>query len=753
MLLIETAYRKTWNNLKELFEDEVKDHDYAEKLTKKLYPILDSFINEVNTENFQIGRAIIQFNSLKTHSRIRVPVIGEKNEKEPWKETQKKWEKKFFISESKDKKGDDKKLMYLQPDEPNHLLTELMWRFQGENSLDILAFVVEKESESKLFLAKGDETLKYVTLSEKCFYEVEETKKLTTQLNQQKSKNPFVRLPKEKYSIDDCKRIFQGTYDILYGKKEPYLKNPPQNIIYVSDFTDTDYLGSFNFELKGNTEDIELSELKSFIRKIRWFLSRFIIEIISKAERNYVSSGGIYKDVYFTKTDDQKYNGLNGLKSCLSPTSIVKDSTSRKVLEKVQNHFHIADSTYGEYWKGYKRHAYEVACTVAGIIDILFLNNLTDIGAFEKFIRQQGPRLDRLNDEFVQSEEKTIKDLPFLFKQLFRGLEREKEFFLLPEYRDHFIHSFYCFSFGLLIMNNKIPDITLDSLNINDKKLLQKWFITAMWHDIAYILEKGNNIIEKYILNFLQTKKYKNVLPWIPSLGSLMQIENLLDEVKDLSQNALIIPINKIKNKKNIDERDIILAIAFEDINHGIWSSYFVHHCLCDNNDFETLALEKEDVKHICRAIMSHHISDWKVDDKIKSDFNIEGNYNNWANARINLKENDLGYLLCLCDTICQAGREAPEMTELQDKERMSKLNIKYNNIMFNKEEKSLKVSLSYDKIVKEESKKEKDSTIYKFFEKPFSFLNLSPQKIEKDAIIIEITDGTNTDEKKFKHK
>ena len=53
------------------------------------------------------------------------------------------------------------------------------------------------------------------------------------------------------------------------------------------------------------------------------------------------------------------------------------------------------------------------------------------------------------------------------------------------------------------------------------QKDLKTWFLVSMWHDIAYMVEKGNKVLEQHITSFLQpNERNKGLLPWHPSLGN-----------------------------------------------------------------------------------------------------------------------------------------------------------------------------------------------------------------------------------------
>jgi hypothetical protein len=329
----------------------------------------------------------------------------------------------------------------------------------------------------------------------------------------------------------------------------------------------------------------------------------------------------------------------------------------------------------------------------------------------EELIQQTGIGLEGLNQSLESHH------VPHVFRQLFRGLEREKDLFVVSQYRDHFIHSFYVFVMGLIFLKSKSNKILPDKLILNsknEKEILKKWFIISMCHDIAYVLEKGESILEKYVLNFIsEPKRKKNVLPWIPRLGNLMQIERLLDNIDDITFEKVI----SLKKCKGLKNRDFIIPIAFQHINHGIWSSLFVFHSLEQKELVEMFKSKenkcKEQRLEICRAILPHHISQWEVD-KFLSDFSECKINNKWKDiAYIDSLKNPLGYLLSLCDTLCQAGREAPELAI--ESNNPSKLKIKFSKI--NIIENSIEIGLHYEQ--------NGSQNLSEYYTKPFEFLKI----------------------------
>ena len=741
--------------------------DYSNALTKCLKPLLFRIIRDLkNNGTFKIEKCLIKFNSLKTSTRVKIPFHGEdeKDYKEcdEWFNSKEniEWRKVYFPSSDTNDTNDDA-YMYRNPEKPIHILTELMWRFQekqetqSDDQKDDFCLLIKRNSKDEkckfdlLDKEQSQYRIKVLDLTEENAHEKQEIntknkfEKLAERLNNLKPKSPKEsRINMEKaYDDDDAERLLKGILDFLDREKKAY---NPQSVFFIADLTEKESMAGFEFVL--NCEGTpNLVKLRKFIQQIQWYFSKYIVELVSTVESLYATRGEdiVYRDNFFYRDPKTPENSaiktiIKVLKEIIENDKIKEISKDKnkfdEIIHIILDHFKVADSGIGLYWTNYRHWSYQVARTVSKIIDELFYPDSG--GKIEQIIQNCEIDLKGFN--------KKLKDekIPLVFRQLFRGLEREKELFLISNYRDHFIHSFYVFMMGLIILSTFEEKIVPKKLKLNEnntKDILKKWFIVAMCHDIAYILEKGEDVLERFVLGFMEPKRKKKVLPWIPSLGNLMQIERLLDNIHVITDNV-ITPSHSFKKKLNA--RDIIVPVAFDTINHGIWSSLFVYHSL--NNDKAIVDLFKNDqsadfekniILPICRAILPHHISDWKVD-TIKEHFynNYKDCLNDWKKTRINLDENALGYLLSLCDTLCQAGRDAPEMTE--DSSEASDLGIKFDEISFDKIQSILNIFISYEEF---KDGKNVKAMFEKYFTDPLRYLDLkaSPKgdNFEKDDV------------------
>ena len=767
MSVVHKAYLITWNELVNYLKDPyhkfIKDNrdnpklileEYQKKVVDIYRPILFAFAGYIKSNEIGLGRSIIHINSFNSNQRIRIPFIGSLPNRDlnwdHWLIEQVAWSEKV-INEN----NDSKQLMFIQPDKPSHLLTELMWRFQPWDKWGEGFTVGIFKEEDVLYGLLNSIGSKTYTINDKSWNIVKS--ELVGILNTWRHGVEQISLMRD-YTGDDIEIFMKRPYQIIKGELDIFRDTAPSNIIYLPDIVETQYLGGIDFEIyikdpkKFSNSTMNCIE---FLKTIQWFMSKYIIELISTAERNYASAGELYKEVYF-KSDNIEYECINNLSNILNLSNPIYtgknfrlSNTVKEVYKKIENHFSLSNSTHGLYWRGYRRHVFEVACVVAGLIDILFLDENFDL---EGILRSCGPRLEKLNF-LIERREKEITDetgaefkLPYLFKQLLSGLIAEEKLFLIPLYREHFIHSFYCFTFGLIFMglgpDKLIPknlSLTFRKSEFGWKQQLRTWFIIAMWHDIAYVLQKGHEILESYLKRFIkedEIPRFRNILPWLPSLGHLMQIDGLVEKMRNVAKDSLW--RSKKCSTDKIPEGDLVIATAFDKIDHGIWSAMILKHGM-DRWLKRIFPLVKKTKKlnKILRAILVHHLSSWNID-KLLEDYHcfdkdkfVEKEFDASNIVRINTQKNEFGYLLAICDLICQAGREAPEIAG----KHPSKIGIRIKNIIYHTSglaENSLQIDLDY-------SKKEipLETLIEDHYEKPATYLGIITDNSEKRNVLL----------------
>ena len=782
---------------------------YERKLTSILKPVL-SIINKRLQDTHKlvkIKKAVVQCNSLhpRINARLRLP----------WKMPMKD------IPDA----GTD--ILCLHPDRPTHILTEILLRLkpyiqqEQKDSKSSISSTSTKTAENvirKDWIGILRNTPRYKSLLE----DAEESgaylcsvnwrsgtkyktfsKNIREQLEVWREKNgndAMVPLGEEypKGKSFDC--VTRRVFDWFQKHSDT------QNSFYIADFVDSEQLAGISAELEID-EKADVSVLSIFLKDCQWMLNRYVFSLILEVEKTYSGEGPSYPDAYFSYTDAKengkkakRYGMIEDLIEVFTPYDEGRNNGNNfnkrykdckfnnmdvigNLFRKIRVHFEITKGEMGKYAIGYKKHAYEIACVVAGIMDVLFYDKSSPI---ETIVRKCSPGLEEIDARLEKAK------VPFLFRQLFKGLSKEDQLFLIPQYREHFIHSFYVFVFGVAMMSYAPAEAIPPSLRFNNKlndekkvkELLKKWFLVSMWHDIAYMIEKGNLVLEQHILSLMREgRREKGLLPWLPSLGNLMQVDKLLEEIRELSKGAIEICSKITENitDKDLAERlpgDVVIAAAFERRDHGVWSAMMFNHAW--DQDMKKLYFGRNNVsqklqdgllREIAKAIIPHHLADWDVRqilkdyDRLKENFPdvcatektienlckgtfIDCTFNNNCLRPVFIipdKGNELGYLLGICDMLSQAGRENTELPA----NTASKLGINYRDIQVcvdSGEKDSLKVLLKYKK--PEEMNKEFFS---EYYTQPALFLGLRTRPKNSESIMISAggCDNISNDESK----
>ena len=683
---IKDLYRETYGKLVKYIvdgnPDSSSDHEVLRrKYEDKLRVLLKRILVKVDFELAQkhplikIKTAIIQCNSVhpKVNSRLRIPWNLDKDE---------------YLKYRDSVHGKiDAEILCLHPDRPTHILTEILLRLKsdsmqksaGESRNDWVGFLIRNGGTNKQLEEAAKNTgcyLRYVKWDEKW------NKKSNYKVGLKAFSNVIRRHLEEwrKKNIGDAMVPLGEEYPL--GEKFPCVTErvftwfanhkEAKNAFYLADLVNSEQLAGISAELEIN-DKAKIDDIRDFLKDCQWMMNRYVFSLIHQAEKTYSGEGPSYPDAYFSYTEAKKngkkvkkYGMIESLICQFTPYASSSDGDGKineryknckfnnmRVIEdlfrKIRVHFEITKGEMGKYAIGYKKHAYEVACTVAGIMDVLFYDKPGSV-SIETTIRQCSSGLEEIDSRLEKV------GVPFLFRQLFKGLSKEDQLFLIPQYREHFIHSFYVFAFGVSLMSYAPAKVIPTSIRFNKlndekdvKKLLKKWFMVSMWHDIAYMIEKGNLVLEQHILSLMQGgRREKGLLPWLPSLGNLMQVDGLLDEIRKLSEGSIkICPVlkkniskkidacakrdkltkkEKEKLKKENDNRlkklpeDIVIAAAFERRDHGVWSAMMLNHAW--DQDMTKLYFGRSNVgkkrqdvllREIAKAIIPHHLADWDV--------------------------------------------------------------------------------------------------------------------------------------------
>jgi len=196
----------------------------------------------------------------------------------------------------------------------------------------------------------------------------------------------------------------------------------------------------------------------------------------------------------------------------------------------------------------------------------------------------------------------------------------------IPNYRDHFLHTFFVFSIGYFIINEwdakKIP--IFDNMNYQKiDELIKCWFISTIFHDIAYPL---SNV--------------KNWLPFFPK--DTLQLNTTLKGSFDWSSFLL-----SDTNHKSINNLVELFSNYYPISNEEIKSKFrlWIHKQLLENQDHGILG-----------ALTILNINWNKTEQKIAKDAALAVALHNYTKnpllQQLKIRNYPLAFLLTYCDSL-----------------------------------------------------------------------------------------------------
>lgn len=243
----------------------------------------------------------------------------------------------------------------------------------------------------------------------------------------------------------------------------------------------------------------------------------------------------------------------------------------------------------------------------------------------------------------------------------------------IPQYRQHFIHSFHVFLTGLRLFCSKgvnldrlLEEITIkgsegENIKTIQIDLLKAWFIAAIFHDISYVFANVENWVNEAVNKIVFTERdntYKNNQVWVRhQISNLFRVKNYHSSFQKLITIIQSFSPEKVeKDDGNNAPQEIIPEHLFgktlgdlekenKKADHGVLSAILLLSL--------TQKYWNEPWLLLAADAIACHSSLWKYDKK-KEDHcpvyfdNIRGG--NWG-------KNILRDLLIISDTIQQWGR------------------------------------------------------------------------------------------------
>jgi len=256
-----------------------------------------------------------------------------------------------------------------------------------------------------------------------------------------------------------------------------------------------------------------------------------------------------------------------------------------------------------------------------------------------------------------------------LMRLLDRLIRPEEDLRFVPRYREHYVHAFHTLVLGLTFLRPSINDMSL--VRVRGARLswldfLRCWFLVAVFHDIAYGVEKMESLAKLFYHNVLKAPRAKSVESVSPF--GLRTAEFLRDE--QLHNYLLRLESSGVAQADCVGQA--VARALVDRADHGVLSSYILHANMTDAFESPGGCRGKlckprlggsqwgATLRSVCRAIALHHCSEphWRFDtsEGPRSGFEDVKWSGPPALSALSL-DNTLLMLLILCDSLSQAGR------------------------------------------------------------------------------------------------
>ena len=512
---------------------------------------------------------------------------------------------------------------------------------------------------------------------------------------------------REEYNDDDLKKLFANP---IYHR----VKNKVKNICYIPDIHRNKSTGGLVCELSLEVTDkkrkITSHEFKQLISDIQWIISDYIIAPISSCENEFsTGTEKTYVEKFYVSLDtfcDFKGGLITQLKD--------KSDKTKAHVEALTYFFESVSPKRGSAIRGYKRISEKAFITICRLWNSLEVYNIAGGGPISE------KDLSAIENDVTNFGRKNIRYYQPALELLYLALDFEDTLKDVPSYREHFVHSFHVYCFGLWIFLH--PE-AYKNCDRKDSIIYQQWFLASLWHDISYALQKlpdiSNIFIQKLIPHgYAKDKEEKSKLvPIVPSWGYLLLVKDfyklLLGEpifkealkkafgdhnedtvIKYLKkvgiETAIITELTDTTARNNLLNDSLydaisskMLKLMLDKADHAILSGLILYHQLCNANvDMMKSRAKKESTGDGANNVQEHFGDSFKPDNherliEVIVAIMMHSAYdwfrheeqptliNGWK-----IKEQDvpIAHLLVLCDILVQSGRDFGEMdTNISD--------------------------------------------------------------------------------------
>ena len=229
-------------------------------------------------------------------------------------------------------------------------------------------------------------------------------------------------------------------------------------------------------------------------------------------------------------------------------------------------------------------------------------------------------------------------------------------------YKQHFIHQFQVFLTGCCIIDKNAEEFRSAYANAYSAyaRLPLPWFLTSIFHDIGYSLQKFDNWIETYFKSILKVEDVPirvDPLHLIFVDGIFKFLDRFIKffwEMEKENIEAKRQKVHKIEKIFSTEEefRLIFLNKFFNEKNHGVVSaiSLLTQIEINENVEEENKKILRNEVYPAALAISMHDYHSWSQFEKVlleKEDTQFE----------IHFEKQPLTFLLIYCDNVQEWGR------------------------------------------------------------------------------------------------
>jgi len=289
------------------------------------------------------------------------------------------------------------------------------------------------------------------------------------------------------------------------------------------------------------------------------------------------------------------------------------------------------------------------------------INKMTDL----KNVWYKGTLIKFAKTYYSKSEDdyaialRVTEELWQNYKIVFPNLHKDFEQILKldPRYRDHFLHAFQVFLYGVYVIDEIYDACKQHFGKSKGCRIEDAWVICATYHDFNYMIQQFDKWTKSFFISALYLDE-EDKSPAILNLGESYVKRGYMFKTKILA-DILSLEVNHVT-------LDFLYDRILEKKNHGLISALSLLKYL-DLKGCKKLS--KKAIRSACKAISIHDSDIWQSlcglapdsDDKVGNRFKKLK-----AIKRISFDNDPIPFLLILSDSIQEEGRSKPGQCKIE---------------------------------------------------------------------------------------